>query len=592
MSEFRVVPPEHAYQGWQPKPSGKPRKPAEPKLKGYNIKGNIAYICKRYFGWEDLQDFHLEALEAMFEGGYIVINWPTDHAKSTMGTFLFPLLSLMEDPNESHIICGANINDSKRRVQALQREIETNKALVADFPHLARPTAKDLRIWSATQFNVSGRTINKPNPSVLASAVGSNDLKGRRGKLVMDDIEGEDARWSPVKREQLYSWLKLEAWRCFEDKRESSRPLLCLMGTPFDVDSIYFKVELEDWKVFRREAYRSMGPGVNVMGEYWAGGQTYLWPAKAEKVERAQRRLNKLQFSVAYLMDPTGGDPGKMSMAQIMRSLERAPFEAEDSLTLASLDPAVGGIGGRANRDADYAGIAVTRINWARGEELPQVEVLEAHAFTGGLFEQVHFMADLSSRYGCSVIYEFNAQQGGNYRQAFQHLHPEVKILRHYTTASNKYGLKTGMGITVLKTLISREKLKVPVDQLESEGVRQLAVEMRDLAPPFKQHNHISAAVWFTVLYCFQRVRHYSAAPVTLTYGQNPMNMEMYRDDPNQPPLERAYRAIGYDRTARSGNPMILGYTAWRRQREMPWEKAIRDEEERFQAALTRRRTG
>src|SRR5215472_7520850 len=211
------------------------------------VRENIPEICKEYFGWE-LQEFHLEALQAMFEGGYLIVNWPTDHAKSTMGCFLFPLLSLMENPDETHIICGANINDSKRRVQALTREIETNKALVRDFPWIAKPEDKVGRVWATTQFNVAGRTLNKPNPSVLAAAVGSNDVKGRRGKLLMDDIEGEDARWSPLKRQQLYSWLALEAWRCFEDRHETTRPLLCLLGTPFDVDSIYFRMEAQEWR--------------------------------------------------------------------------------------------------------------------------------------------------------------------------------------------------------------------------------------------------------------------------------------------------------------------------------------------------------
>lgn len=569
--------------------------PARPKLRGYDVRSNIRYICKEYFGWEDLQDFHEEALDAMFEGGFYVINWPTDHAKSTMGCFLFPLLSLMQNPDESHIICGANINDSKRRVQALELELETNQKLVADFPHVAKPQDRGQRVWSATQFNVVGRTLNKPNPSVLASAVGSNDLKGRRGKLICDDIEGEDARWSPVKREQLYSWLKLEAWRCYEDKRESLRPLICLMGTPFDVDSIYYKVEAEDWKIFRHGCYRSdePGPTVNSMGEPWAGGEEYgrgyLWPAKKEKVIKAKHRLNKLQFAVAYEMDPTGGDQSKLSMTQISQALRSASFSQEDeSITLASLDPATGS----AQRRADYAGIAVTRIHWPQRERLPEVELLEAHAFTGGLFEQVHFMAALASQYSCSVIYEINGQQGGNYQQTFQHLHPEVRLITHYTTSQKKYGLTTGMGITVLRTLIGERRIKVPLEKLDSEGVRQFMVELRDLAPPFDMHNHISAAAWFAVLYCFQRVRHSARAPIHLTYGQNPLTVGTYQDDPSMAPLERAYRAIGYDRTARQGAPVVMGYTSWNQYREMPWERSIREEEERFYGAARGQRTG
>lgn len=467
-------------------------------------------ICKEYFDWE-LQDFHEEILKAMFAGGYLVVNVPTDHAKSTMGCFLFPLLSLMNNPNETHIICGANINDSKRRVQALELEIETNKPLVRDFPWLAKAEEKEGRIWSATQFNVSGRTINKPNPSVLAAAVGSNDIKGRRGKLMMDDIEGEDARWSPMKREQLYSWLKLEAWRCYEDRKESPRPLLCLLGTPMDVDSIYFKMEGQGWKVIRYPVYRSQ-ERINARGQLVKNWPTYLWSDKQEKVDRARKTLRKLEFSVAYLMDPTGGDPTRMSAAEIQEYVKESIFNSRDYLGLVSIDPA----SGSSNKRADYTGIAVLKIHWPQGDELPEVELQEAHAYTQGLFEQVHFCANLAHKYGYQVIYEINSQQGGAYGSSFQHLHPEVKLLHHYTSHANKFD--SGMGLSIVKTLVNKKKLRVAEELIESDGIQHFVTEVRDLQPPFKSHDHICAAIWFAVRYAYEQVRHYKGPKLNNTY--------------------------------------------------------------------------
>lgn len=479
-----------------------------------NVKDNIRALCLEYFDW-DLQDFQLEILQAMFEGGYVCANVPTDHAKSTMGTFLFPLLSLIDNPNESHIICGSNINDSKRRVKMLEQEIETNQGILRDFPWIGKPEDKETRIWSTIQFNVVGRTINKPNPSVLAAATGSSDIKGRRGKLIMDDIEGLDARYSPLKREQTYEWVKTEAWRCYEDKRESTRPLLCLLGTPFDVDSLYFRVEQEGWKIIRYPVYKddSHLPTVNSMGEVDNNPRrVYLWPDKADKVERARRRLKKWQFSIAYLMDPTGGDTTQMSAQEITQATQEAAFDAEEFTGFVSLDPA----SGSENRRADYAGIAVLKLNWPYGEELPTVEVQEAHAFTQGLFEQVHFCADLASRYGYPVIYETNSQQGGTYQSSFQHLHPEVPLLRHYTTNSNKFD--TSMGLSVIKTLVHKRKLRVPESQLESDGIQSLVLELRDLKPPFSKHDHICASIWFAVRYAYERARHRKLAPIQSSY--------------------------------------------------------------------------
>jgi hypothetical protein len=494
------------------------------------VRKDMRAICAEYFGWKRLEEFHLEALEAMFAGGHLVINWPTDHAKSTMGCFLFPLLSLMENPDETHIICGANINDSKRRVQALTREIETNAALTRDFPWIAKPEEKNGRVWATTQFNVVGRTVNKPNPSVLAAAVGSNDVKGRRGKLMMDDIEGEDARWSPLKREQMYSWLKLEAWRCYEDEHESSRPLMCLLGTPFDVDSIYFRVEAQEWKVLRRAVYTDDG---SVPAQ-----RTYLWPAKADKVEMARRRLRKLEFSVAYLMDPTGGDPSKVSAAELTKATQEARFEHEQHLGLVSLDPASGGKGHK----QDYAGVAVVKIHWEAKEHLPDVEVLECHSYTQGLFEQVHLCAALSAQYGYPVIYESNSQQGNVYADTFAHLHPETKLLRHHTTHANKFD--DSMGLTVVKRLVVDRRLRIPPEHLDDEGVIQLVQELRDLAPPFLLHNHISAAIWFAVRYAYERVRFQGMGAIRSAYGNGNMNPSPYFG--GRQAAIAAYRSFGY----------------------------------------------
>jgi len=605
-----------------------------------NIRRNLKELVAHYFKGTDgkpyrLIDYHIEILDAMFEGGNLVVNVPTDHMKSSLGCFLFPILSLMDNPNETHIICGANINDSRRRVQAIARELETNKELIRDFPWVARPSERQNRIWTATQINVVGRDVNKPNPSVLASAIGSNDLKGRRGKLIMDDVEGLDARTSPVKREQLYDWLKFEAWRCYEDQKESERPLLCLLGTPFDVDSIYFRMEQQGWKVIRYPVYTRDEYDVKVerhrkqdlgwtrpadVGHTLQHQVEYLWPEKAAKVERARKTLRELEFAVSYLMDPTGGDPSRMSSAIIQQRMSEAKQGEGESSTFITLDPATGSTG----RRLDYAGIAVVKIFWPQGEELPAVEVLEAYAFTRGIIEQVHLCARLSEIYGerdkdkwvdkqlaggpkkttniirkeiegkerffYPILYEVDGQQGGTYQNNFMHLHPEVPLQRHYTGRSNKFD--TSMGLTIVKRLVEVRKLFVLPDQIESEGIQAFIEEVRDLQPPFKVHDHISAAIWFAVRYVYEHVRHYRGPSVGIAY--KPLiamwPTRRYEDDPSLSPVQRAEQAMAYDRVARSGVKPVIGYRTWGRRQVMPWERDKLNEQRLFQEALTKRR--
>ncbi len=452
-----------------------------------------------------------ELIDLMFEGGSHVVNLATDHIKSLSSQFFFPILSLMEDPDEAHILIGSNLNDSKRRLQMIQRELETNMALVNDYPWLKKPVnAKQQGIaWSRTELTVDGRTQNRPNPSVYACAVGSNDIRGRRGKLLMDDVEGEDARHYAAKRRALYDFIKLEAIRCLESSHESNRPLLMALGTPFDSDSIYFRLEREGWQVLRYPAYTVDWSKVceySKKQDQWARipDSYFLWPQKRDKVLSQDphfgRGMTKDQFAIAYLLDPFLANPGRLSLSDIERLTGEAPFTEQDGwTTYVSLDTASGSETAR----ADYAGISVCQIRWPKGEELPQVQVLSCFKFTQGLFEQVHLCAELAAQFGCPVIVEANFG-GSTYRNAFIHLHPEVKLIEVYTTRDKKLDEK--MGLTVVRTLVNRSRLRVPQSQLESDGIKAFQMEITELGSD-RYHDHIACSVWFVVRYCFDQVR-------------------------------------------------------------------------------------
>ena len=508
----REVPPEYAYTGWQP-PEKPERQPSTRTTLGrLGTKSRRQYvlehpdqILRTYFNFDPMP-FHAELLRAMLKGGRIVAMLPTDHGKSIIGTFFFPILSLMNDPDSSHIICGANLNDAKRRVQAIQRELETNEKLVRDFPWLAAPDDQKGKSWSAMELTVSGRTVNKPNPSVRAAAVGSNDIRGRRGKLIMDDVEGPDHRDSALKRRQLYDFVKLEGIRCYEAPNETDRPLLIALGTPFDIDSIYFKLRSEGWEEIRYPCYKDE--------EAHKAEDKYLWPQQQGKVEDQRKHMNRMQFSIAYRLDPRGGDPSRLSFEELLALTQESQFNVQQDVTrtFVSLD----GASGSAHRLADYAGIAVTRIHWEQGQELPLVESLELHKVPQGLFEQVNMAAELAHKYSengtpIPVMYDSNANQGQIYADTFRHLHPEIRLVRHYTRAGEKFDNK--LGLTVIKTIMRAKRFHVPQSQLESEGVDAFLREVRDLGDP-AAHDHICSAVWFVIRWAYEQARFFTGSLV------------------------------------------------------------------------------
>ena len=493
------------------------------------------------------------ALQAMFRGGKQVKQWATDHCKSDTLCFFFPILSLADDPDEAHILLCANFQDAKRRLQKVQRELEAQGPLIADYPWLKKPERTRYAgglTWSRTELTIAGRSANRANPSLYAAALGSDDVRQRRGKLLGDDVEGEEHRRLASKRQQLYDFIKLEAIRCWEDHAESRRPLLCFAGTPYDMDSVYRKLEDEDWEVSKVPAYTVTYDHISRAPNLRDGSSSeklpweerakmipdryYTWPRKRFKVAAQDPKFGKgmtlEQFSISYLLDPSAGNPSRLDFKTIRKLVEDVEFdeESEDAwITLGSIDPA-GGVG------QDYAGISAMRIRWPKSQKFPDVEILEATKFEQGLFEQVDFAADMCWRHTetqkgafegrpARLVYENNALQGATYRNAFQHKRPEIRLVPYYTSAGAKFD--TEMGLTVIRTLVREHKLKVMESQIETEGVQTLLREIRDLGS--NAHDHISASIWFVVRWIYAQVRGANAPQY-----DNPQNAKRFNAAP------------------------------------------------------------
>src|SRR5438445_3577729 len=143
------------------------------------LKSDIPSFLKRYFNFPNDEFVEkngtvphvIQLLEEMFIGGKVLAMWATDHAKSWTADYFFPILSMAENPDESHILVGSNFNDTKRRVQVVQRELEGNHDLIRDFPWLKQPPTlkqggKGGGAWSRVELTVSGRSANRPDPNI------------------------------------------------------------------------------------------------------------------------------------------------------------------------------------------------------------------------------------------------------------------------------------------------------------------------------------------------------------------------------------------------------------------------------------------
>lgn len=448
-----------------------------------NVPRRIPQLVRQYFGY-DLMPFQRHMLEEMFKGGRMVRLYPTEHGKSTLGMVVFPVLSLMHDPNAAHILCASNKHDAMSWMYSIALHLEGNDDLLRDYPWLAKPEGKG-GVWNKSQLIIAGRSdSNNRNPSVYATGKGDHSLKGRRGKAVFDDLEGLGAV-REFEREEMFRWLTQEAWRCMEDPSFKTRPLWCVQGTPFDVDSVYFKLHSQDISM-TRQPYK-----------YESG--RLIWPAKRQKIREYRSTLTPDQFAIAMELDPSGGGQ-LLSYEEIQRRTAAKAAQLAVG-TYVSLDPA----SGSKNRRADYAGITVSRIEWLDGETLPRLEVLYAEANKLGVFEQVHRVAELARTHDCPVIFEGNSQQRGTYTSVFERLHPETRTICYITTKEKK--TDPILGLSVIRTLIHQGRMHIvePSGAGTDDGAKALIREIRDLGSGAK--DHMCMSLWFVIRHAYEMSR-------------------------------------------------------------------------------------
>lgn len=498
------------------------------------VTGDLQGWVLKYFGYEMLA-FHRVLLEGLFSGGMREYMLPTEHAKTTYGAVIFPIASAAADPDARHIVGATNLREAQMRVKAIKSIIESNaEGLTHDHPWLRRAPTKP---WTVNElwFQGAGATPGNINPSVTAIGRGARDIKGRRAKTVFDDLEGANEALTAAERDRLWRWLTLEAIRVFEDPAFFSRPLLALLGTPYDADSLYFRAQRAGFRVLK-QPYR-----------YPDG--TLIWPEKRSKIAVLKRALASTPgaFEIAMKLDPMAADPDAMSYEEIREKSQADATridEATGHFKYTFLDPA----SGSTNRRVDYAGIGHVKIRWPRpvqqlahetieDVELPWVEVYEPRAYRLGIISQVKLLQQIRARYGGPVIYETNGPQATTYRRLFEAFAPECALIGFHTNERNKWDSR--MGFQVVGEIAKAGRLKIfarehfdeddgeedkdlfqggsasdellevqasTAGDVRDPGVRQLLYEIRDLADP-KAHNHIVAGVWFAVHHSWEQRR-------------------------------------------------------------------------------------
>jgi hypothetical protein len=503
-----------------------------------NVPRMARRLLKIWFGWE-LVPYHELMLWAAFLGGYWDIMVATEHGKTSLLSLAFPILSLANDPEQAHILLGADEADPMSWLALIQQQLESNTKITDEFPWLKRPTGKGAPAWNAHELTVAGASTERlnRNPSVQALSIWTKNIKGKRGIVIADDLEGPEERESPAQAEKLYKRVTWASVRMIEDVTVNPRRAFINAGTPFFPDSLHLR--LADHHAFRtfRQPYRNPDGSL-------------AWPSKREKIKELWALWTREQFLIAMELDPTGGRKDLLSVDQLiaMGHQSGTSMGSKEGGLFICLDPASGSRG----RRPDYAGVTLNRLSWRLGEVLPRIETGLCWIVRTGAMDQLRLVNSVHERFGGRILIEGNSNQRGHYywliSEFFPHLQPVVEYL--YTDEDKK--LSDEMGVEVMIDMFKSGYWKLVsakerVGRIE-EAKHALITEIRDWGT--SQHDHLLMSAWLTLCWAFDHKPLYEPK-------RDPLEL------PPEPPskAERYRRAYGFGR-GYAGQRQLLSHRA------------------------------
>lgn len=131
---------------------------------------------------------------------------PRGFAKSTLCSFLLPLWSICQNQKHFIILISNTQSQSKKFLQMIRYEFETNRALRHAYPSLTPHTDK----WSDEEIELKCDGVLAHKIVAMGEGAqlrGLRFLQYRPDLLILDDVENEELVDSEIRREDLKAWL-------------------------------------------------------------------------------------------------------------------------------------------------------------------------------------------------------------------------------------------------------------------------------------------------------------------------------------------------------------------------------------------------
>lgn len=213
-------------------------------------------------------------------GRYMILNFPPDHAKSTVWNVQYVLWRLIKDPNIRVITVSKNQTMAKKFLAQIKFYL-TNPSL---FPELHAAFAPeggwkslekaDGLAWRENMIYVSGRTQAEKDPTIEALGIGGQIYGARADLIILDDIEdfssaGQYESHAGYIGQDVFSRL---------DKQHGQ---LIVLGTRVGVIDIYRHLRDEAKDEFGNPTYTYFAQPAILDGDTGPSADwTVLWPER------------------------------------------------------------------------------------------------------------------------------------------------------------------------------------------------------------------------------------------------------------------------------------------------------------------------
>lgn len=267
------------------------------------------HICNRPFA-----PCHNEIFDDLKHASYFAAVLPRGHGKSTNGLIIYSIhYALFRAVGDVSLLSKSESFIINEIVRPIKREFESNEMLKQAFGDLK--TAK----WSETYFTL------KNGVSFEAGGIGGQLRGGRRGLIVLDDLEDDESVNSEEQRTKLRNRINKE----LVPKLLPGGQLI-YWGTPISVLSYIWNV-IKNEKMWTKRIYDCYFDGVEAEGHE-------LWPEMLNHAELQRRKaiMGSFAFQAEYRCNPISDSTAAIKENQI-RLWENQPQQM--SVVLA-VDPA------------------------------------------------------------------------------------------------------------------------------------------------------------------------------------------------------------------------------------------------------------